>query len=131
MSASPYAIGTPEFIEEVSAELSQRRRGGARDSDLALPRPHIDVDRIDAAVAGFYGIARERLVGHGRLAPEAKRVAVELARQLTGWTQRRIGEQYGSISSQVVGQMARRFREDKALADTRKTLENLRSNLTG
>ena len=39
-------------------------------------------------------------------------MAVELARRLTGWTQRAIGERYGGVTSQAVSMIAHKVREE-------------------
>jgi REP element-mobilizing transposase RayT len=126
---SAYAIGSDAFIEKARLELLGRRQGDARDRDVDLPRPRVDIARIDAAVAQAFGIDSSLLRSHGHRAPEAKKIAVELARRLTGWTQRRLGGHYGAITSQAVSQIARQWREDAYLAPLRKTLEKLEQGL--
>jgi len=55
---------------------------------------------------------------------------VELARRLTGWSQRAIGERYGGITSQAVSMIARKVREEAegstmAGASLRREMERL------
>jgi len=130
MGASAYAIGSDDFIAAVRSQLMARRLGGPRDRDVAWPRPAIDADRIDATVAEAFGVPTARLREHGHHAGNAKKVAVELARRLTGWTQRAVGQRYGGITSQAVSQIARTFREGNAGAQAQATLTRLEEDLS-
>ena len=103
IEASRYAIGSPAFRERIERQLEDRRSGRPQDADLALPRATVPIERIDQLVTAHYALDPAALRGHGNRTGEAKRVALDLACRLTGWTQRAIGEYYGGISSAAVG----------------------------
>jgi len=113
MRASHFAIGDESFVEETKKRLQKRRTGTARDQDLALPRVTVDIETVDACVAGHYRIRPEDLFEHGHRAGAAKFVAVELACRLTGMTGRAVGAHYGGISSAAVSVIRRNVREGK------------------
>jgi hypothetical protein len=99
----PPRIDFPDAVYHVTS------RGNGR--AVALPGRTVPIEEIDAAVARHYGIEVEKLQAHGQSAGMAKVVAVELACQLTGLTQRAIGLHYGAISSATVSTIHRKVRE--------------------
>jgi len=68
----------------------------------------VDIETVDACVAGHYVIRPEDLFEHGHRAGAAKFVAVELACRLTG---RAVGAHYAGISSAAVSIIRRNVRE--------------------
>ena len=113
MRTSAWAIGDESFVEKTKRRLQTRRTGSARDRDLALPPLTVDIEALDACVAGHYRIGPEDLSGHGRRVGDAKFVAVELACRLCGMTGREVGAHYGGISSAAVSIIRRNIREGK------------------
>jgi putative transposase len=111
MKASRHAIGGQEFIERIERQLEGRRSGRAQDADLALPRPTVDIRRIDRAVTAHCGVKPADLKAHGHHCGPAKAMAIELACRLTGWTHRAIGAHYGGISGAAVSVARRRIRQ--------------------
>lgn len=128
LGANAYAVGDDTFLEEIGEALKARRRGDARDRDLALPQDEVDFDAIDRAVAKEYGLAPERLKAHGHVAGEAKAVALDLAARLSGRSQREIGNYYGGIGSAAVAMMRRKVKTAGHRLQSR--VENLRRKLT-
>jgi len=128
LRASRYAIGGPEFIDQTERRLQGRRSGRIQDADLALPRRTVSIERIDKLVAAEFGIEPTHLKAHGNRTGEAKRIALELACRLTGWTQRAIGAYYGGISSGAVCMVRRKIREHAGAPA--KTVERLQKKLT-
>jgi hypothetical protein len=129
LGASRYAIGDPLFVERTEQRIEGRRTGRAQDEDLALPHWTVPLEHINAAVAGHYGIAVERLQAHGQSAGMAKVAAVELACRLTGLTQRAIGLHYGGITSAAVSTIRRKVREEGY--ETRPSIEAILPRLMG
>ncbi len=112
LAASRYAIGSTAFVEQTERQLAARRSGRAQDRDLALPRAiTVPVERVDEVVAAYYGVSAADLASCRTCDRAAKFVAVELACQLTGLTQRAIGQHYGKITSAAVSNIRRRLRE--------------------
>jgi hypothetical protein len=107
LSANPYAIGSAKFLEETEERIERRRKGGARDQDLDMPRRWVLLDDIDAAVVRQFKIEAGRLSKHGHRAGPSKTTAVELAVRLADLSGRAVGEHYG-ISSTAVGAIHRR-----------------------
>ncbi len=113
MRASRYAIGAGSFIEDTKKRLEELRTGKMQDKDLALPTLTVDIDKVDAYVAGHYRIDAAALKEHGRRVGPAKYVAVELACRLTGLSGRAVGAHYGGISASGVSNIRRKVREGK------------------
>jgi len=65
---------------------------------------------IVAAGAKYYGVDPALLARHGLSAGDAKAAAVELACILSGWTQRKIGQYFGGISTSAVCKIRARIR---------------------
>jgi len=119
LQASRYAIGSPDFIDRTARRLQGLRRGRLQDADLGLPRLTVAIERIDRLVAEEFAVESGQLMAHGNRAGEAKRIALELACRLTGWTQRAIGAHYGGISSGAVCMARRKLRDQgDAVEDT-------------
>jgi REP element-mobilizing transposase RayT len=112
LRASRYAIGSPAFIEQTERRLQGRRRGRIQDADLALPRLTVPIERIDRLVAREFAIQPADLKAHGHHSGAAKRIALELACRLTGWTQRRIGAYYGGIGCGAVCMARQKIRAE-------------------
>ena len=51
MTASRYAIGGAEFVENTEERIEKRRRGRVQDRDLDLPSGVVPLEEIDVAVA--------------------------------------------------------------------------------
>ncbi|MBN2579343.1 MAG: transposase [Pirellulales bacterium] len=111
MRASRHALGSPDFIARTEKQLEGRRSGRVQDADLALPRPTVDIRRIDRLVAKRFGVEPADLKTHGQRCGPAKAAAIELACRLTGWTHRAIGAYYGGISGAAVSVARRRIRQ--------------------
>ena len=129
MRASPYAIGSAGFADEIREELAARRTSGAVDADVALPRRDVPFEVIDRHVTDHFGVAPDVLRRHGRArGGQAKAVAVELACLLTGRTQRAIARRYGAMTSSSVSNIRRKVSGDTAtaamVADIRKAIES-------
>ncbi len=60
------------------------------------------IERIDRLVAEEFTVRPADLKAHGHRCGAAKRIAVELACRLTGWTQRQVGAYYGGIGCAAV-----------------------------
>jgi len=125
MAASRYAIGGWAFIERTEERIGERRSGRVRDRDLDLPRWTVSLEKIDAAVAKYYGVDRRLFSAHGRRAGPAKGVAVELAAQLADMSSRAIGEHYG-IGATAVAANHRRL---TTRPDVLKVVETLAAQL--
>ena len=127
MRTSAWAISDESFVEKTKRRLQNRRTGSAKDKDLALPPVTVDIETVDACVAGHYGIRLEDLSGHGRRVGEAKFVAVELTCRLCGMTGREVGARYGRISSAAVSIIRRNIREGKY--DVGKVIQRLMTEI--
>jgi hypothetical protein len=90
--------------------LAGRHAGRVQDSDLALPKPCVDVGLIDAHVVADFHVAPEQFQMHGHRGGLAKFAAVELACRLTGLTQRDLGQRYGNITCAAVSIIRRKIR---------------------
>jgi chromosomal replication initiation ATPase DnaA len=89
-----------------------------------LHRPEVLIERIDRLVAVEFALKPADLKTHGHRAGAAKRIALELACRLTGWTHREIGAYYGGISSGAVCTARRKVREQaRAAARTARCLQ--------
>jgi REP element-mobilizing transposase RayT len=132
LHASRYAIGSADYVRRVEVRLRQQRTGTPRDRDVSFPRPTVDLETIDAAVARAFGVQPAELRRHGRHAGEAKAVAMELACRLTELNQRQIGTHYGGITSMAVCMSRRRFREtaDPKYANVRRRCGEIQRLLT-
>jgi REP element-mobilizing transposase RayT len=113
LSASRYAIGDDQFIEDAEAELKGMHLAKAcGKNDIHLPKEHIlQADDILAAVADSYRIEQSDLFAHGHIAGEAKTVAIELCCRLTGKSQREIGNLFGYHNDASVVRQRKKFRE--------------------
>jgi putative transposase len=129
MRANGHVIGSEEFIEQIRGELAARHQGEPRDADQALPALIVDPARIDQAVSRAFGVEESTLCQHGNRGGAARKVAVELARVLTGWTLRRVGQRYGGISGQAVGKIARGLREGGLPSAAQRKLARLKRDL--
>ena len=107
LRSCPYAIGGSEFLHQTQRRLEGRRRGRPQDTDVALPRPTVNIKRIDGVAAEFE-VELGELKTHRRRVGPAKLAALELASRLTGWTQRQIGAYYGGISCAAASVARRR-----------------------
>ena len=68
------------------------------------------MESIVTAVAKYYGVDPALLRRHGLAGGDAKAAAVELACILSGWTQRKIGQYFGGISTSAVCKIRTRIR---------------------
>jgi chromosomal replication initiation ATPase DnaA len=110
LECSSHGIGDEEYVETLETELRERKSGLDRDRDVSYPVERISLDRIDAVVAGEFGVEVVGLSAHGRCkgVGEAKMAGIELACRLSGMSQREIGEHYGGMSSQAVSKSRKR-----------------------
>lgn len=109
-SASGYAIGDDEYLEEVAEQLESKRMERTITGDVVWPedkRPGIDV--VEAAVLKEFGISRADLHCHGRHAGTAKAAAIELCCRLSGRTQREVGQYFGYGTDAGVCKQRQRF----------------------
>ncbi len=113
LAASRYAIGGSGFVEATERRLALRHSDRPQDRDVDLPEVTVPVQWIDAAVAEHFGVRAEDLASCAACGGTAKFVAVELACELSGMTQRAIGTHYGGISSAAVSNIRRRLRQGK------------------
>lgn len=111
MKSSPYAIGSADFVDRTTRELSRRATGGPQDRDISLPRTGMALNEIDRVVSQYFGVSPAELQQHGRTAGPAKIVALELAARWSGKTLRAIGQYYGQISSQAVTMARKRAKQ--------------------
>jgi len=132
MKANRFAIGDEQFIELINRRLEGRRSGKAQDKDVAWPSLPVEIDVIDAHVAGHFGLQPADLAAHGHRSGNAKFVAVELACILSELNQRAIGTHYGGISSAAVSTIRRKIREGKydVAATVQRLLSRIRKNET-
>jgi len=133
LAANRHAVGSPDYMKKVEGMLQGLRTGGPADRDLAIPRPLVDLEAIDLAVAESFGLSPEDLRCHGRRAGGAKALAIELACRLTDLNQRQIGVHYGGITSMAVCMARRRFRPEAAGAHVaiQRRLGEIEEGLTG
>jgi hypothetical protein len=113
MTASRYAIGDKEFIEEAEEELKNRRSARAIcGKDVAWPRKKtVELEAIEEAVENEFGISKEDLHYHGHRLGLVKALTLELCCQLTGKSQREIGRYFGYTSDASVGKQRKRLAE--------------------
>jgi chromosomal replication initiation ATPase DnaA len=88
-----------------------------------LHHPEVPIERIVRPVAVEFAVQPADLKTHGHRTGAAKRIALEPARRLTGWTQREIGAYYGGISSGAVCMARRKPRGEDRLAPREETPE--------
>ncbi len=111
MKASRYVIGD-EREREKAAEAAKAFELSRYCRDVEWPEPEvIELAMIEEAVALAFKISVTDLHFHGRRTQEAKSVAIELCCQLSGKTQRDIGEYFGYGSESSVGKQRGRLRE--------------------
>jgi len=120
MTASRYAIGEEEFRTKVDEELQEARLRKGIYGDIVWPEGRqIAVEEIVDRVAAEFRIEPDELRTHGRRAGVAKKVALELSCQLSGMSQRGVGEHFGYKGNGAVGKQRARIRDlvsaDKAL----------------
>ena len=121
MAASRFCIGSPAFAEATEAEMEGRRSNRLQDRDVDLPRPTVDLDEIDAAVARRYRVDPAELTTHGHHAGEGKAVAVALAVRLANTTCRAVAEHYG-VGPSAVAAIQRRMADRPAVLAVVETL---------
>jgi len=110
-SASRYAIGDEEFIEEAESDLKAMRLERAVYGDVALPEIRVlPVELIEDAVVREFGIKKADLHFHGHRSGIAKSIAVELCCALGGKSQRAIARHYGYRSDAGVTRQRRTLR---------------------
>jgi chromosomal replication initiation ATPase DnaA len=81
-----------------------------------LHHPEVPIEQIGRLVATEFVLRPANLKAHGHRTSAAKRIALELARRLAGWTHREIGAYYGGTSSGAVCMARRKARAQAGAA---------------
>ena len=120
LGASRYAIGEADFRREIDEQLHEVRLRKGVYGDIVWPeRGVISVEAVTERVAEEFGVQPPELRAHGRRAGVAKKVAIELCCQLSGMSQRAVGEYFGYKGNGAVGKQRERIRlmvsDDKTL----------------
>ena len=109
---SRYAIGDDAFIKEAESDLKEMRlERVCGDTDVYLPTERVEtIETVEAAVAKEFRVPIEDLHAHGHCAGKAKGIALELCCQLTGKSQREIGNHFGYSHDSSVSRQRRQIR---------------------
>ncbi len=114
-----FILGREGFVAKIESLVKRRDDDGSMPELRAL-RSGPTIEAIVAEVAGSYELRPEEVVRRGRGRPEARDVALYLARELTGGRLKEIGEFFGGLSQPRVSSLASAIRErlnkDRALS---------------
>lgn len=113
-------------LEQALGFLDQGdQRGGS------ISRPRLDMETILHGVAEAFGLKAADLTGHSRLRQAAwpRRVAMLLARELTGLTTTEIGEAFGGRDHSTVIHALKKARQEMQNPNQIQMLENIKRSL--